>query len=78
MSDKWEEMRDELERLTLKQLRALAKNDGITLGYDASRKDSAISAIITARRYQELNGFVPKGYDWHTNGVTAFGGIKSW
>lgn len=75
--DKWEKMREELAHMTLKQLKALAKQDGITLGYDGSRKDSAIGAIVSARRYQELNGYVPEGHDWHTHGVTAFGGIKA-
>lgn len=74
--DKFEEMRDELMQLTLKEIKAIAKRDGITLGYDGSRKDSAVSAIVTGRRYQEMHGYVPKGHDWHYHGVTKFGGIK--
>lgn len=69
-------MREELSRMTLKDLKALAKAEGITLGYDASRKDSTVGAIVTARRYMELYGIVPQGYDWHEHGVTAFRGLK--
>ena len=55
MSDRWEEMRAELSELTVKELKAIAKADGITLGYDASRKDTAVGAIVSARRHYELN-----------------------
>ena len=54
--DKWEEMRQELSHLTVKELKQLAKDEGICLGYDASRKDTTIGAIVTHRRYMELNG----------------------
>lgn len=73
--DRWERMREELSALTLKDLRAIAKADGITLGYDASRKDTCVAAIVGARRHMEREGYMPEGHDWHTHGVTAPGGI---
>lgn len=74
--DRWDAMREELSRMTLKELRALAKRYGICLGYAASRKDTCVSEIVSSRQYQEENGYMPKGYDWHKSGVTAYGGIK--
>lgn len=74
--DRWEAMRDELSGMTLKELRALARRDGICLGYAASRKDSCVAEIVSSRRYQEENGYMPKGHDWHESGVTAYRGIK--
>ena len=62
--------------MTLKELKALAKAEGITLGYDGSRKDTAVGCIVSNRRYREINGYVPKNHDWHTHGVTAFRGLK--
>ena len=75
MTDKWEAMRLELAAKTVKELKQIAKEEGITLGYDASRKDSCVGAIVTNRRYRELNGEVPDGHDWHDHGVTAYRGI---
>ena len=74
--DKWEEMRQELMTHTLKDLKAIAKEEGITLGYDGSRKDSCVGCIVSNRRYRELNGYVMEGKSWRDNGVTAYGGIK--
>ena len=74
--DRWQLMRDELMGMTVKELRAVAKRDGVCLGYDASRKDTCVGAIVSARRHQELNGYVPEGHDWHEHGVTAYRGIK--
>ena len=74
--DKWERMREDLMALTMRQLRAIAKAEGICLGYAASRKDSTVAQIVTWRRHLEREGRVPKGRDWHENGVTAMGGIK--
>lgn len=74
--DRWEAMREELSGMTLAELRALAKRDGICLGYAASRKDSCVAEIVSSRRYQEENGYMPKGHDWHESGMTAHGGIK--
>lgn len=54
--DKWQTMREGLALLTMKELKGIAKDEGICLGYDASRKDTTIGAIVTHRRYVELNG----------------------
>ena len=45
------EDRERLEKMTLKKLKALAKEEGICLGYDGSRKDNAIGLIIEWRRF---------------------------
>lgn len=39
---------------TMRQLRELAKAEGICLGYDGSRKSTAIEAIRTQRQYERL------------------------
>ena len=44
----WDDMRERLMRLTTKQLRQLAKDEGISLGYAASRKDAAVAEIRSA------------------------------
>jgi hypothetical protein len=46
----WENMRQRLMELTMKQLNQLAKDEQITLGYSASRKDSLVGEIIAQRR----------------------------
>lgn len=46
------EQDDGLERMTMKQLRELAKAEGICLGYDGARKQSAIEAIRGQRRHR--------------------------
>lgn len=74
--DRWSAMHDELMGMTVKDLREIAKRDGVCLGYAASRKDTCVAAIITARRYKEENGYMPKGHDWHEHGVTAYRGLK--
>lgn len=75
--DRWEQMRQELSKLTVKELKAIAKNEGISLGYDASRKDSCVGAIVTARRHFELEG-ITENHDWHHHGVTAYRGVTKW
>ena len=78
MTDKYDAMRKGLMRCTLKELRALAKHEGICLGYDASRKDTAVGVIVANRRHRELYGEDRPNGDWHDHGVTAMGGIKDW
>lgn len=75
-TDKYAAMRADLSNLTMKQLREIARAEGITLGYDGSRKDTAIAAIISWRRHVDKDGRPPKSRDWHESGVTAMGGIK--
>ena len=41
-------------KLTVKQLRQIAKDEGICLGYAASRKDTTIDQIVGNRRYRAL------------------------
>lgn len=48
----WEDMRRRLMKLTTKQLKQLAKDEGICLGYDASRKDSMVGNIVSTRRHR--------------------------
>lgn len=61
----WEEMRQRLMGLTLKQLKQIAKDEQITLGYDACRKDSCVAAIVSARRHRthEMNAD-PATHPW--------------
>lgn len=54
MGDKYEQMRQELMCHTLKELKAIAKQDGVCLGYDGSRKDTCVGAIVSYRRHKEM------------------------
>lgn len=46
------EDRERLEKMTMKQLREVAKDEGISLGYDGSRKANAIGLILEWRRFK--------------------------
>lgn len=46
------EDRECLEKMTMKQLREVAKNEGICLGYDGLRKADAVIAIIEWKRFK--------------------------
>lgn len=46
-------MRADLARRTMKQLREIARAEGICLGYDGARKDTAVAAIVSQRRHRE-------------------------
>lgn len=46
------EDRERLEKLMMKQLKEIAKAEGICLGYDGSRKADAIIAIIEWKRFK--------------------------
>lgn len=48
----WEDMRQRLMKLTTKQLKQLAKDEHISLGYDACRKDSMVGNIVSTRRHR--------------------------
>ena len=52
MNPKEAEDRERLEKMTMKELKAVAKDEGITFGYDASRKANAISLILEWRRFK--------------------------
>lgn len=45
--------RDELEAMTMKHLKAYAREIGCCLGYDAARKESAVNAILSYQRCKE-------------------------
>lgn len=53
----WKDMREELSKRSVKELRALAKSEGISLGYSATRKDSTVSCIVTNRRNRALEEY---------------------
>lgn len=81
----WEDMRERLMGLTLRQLKQLAKDEGISLGYAASRKDSAVAEIVTQRRHRALRGEVVttgervdeyRRFAFSPNGLYAKGGAK--
>lgn len=44
--------RERLEKMTMKEIKAVAKDEGITLGYDGSRKANAIGLILEWRRFK--------------------------
>lgn len=48
--------REELERMTMKQLKEYAKQIGCCLGYDGSRKDTAVTAILAFLTYNKMDG----------------------
>ena len=48
----WSDMRERLMKLPMKQLKQIARDEKITLGYDASRKDTCVGAIVSARRHR--------------------------
>ena len=50
----YDQMRTDLSKHTMKQLREIARAEGICLGYDGSRKDSTVAAIVSNRRHREL------------------------
>ncbi len=54
----WDEMRERLMGLTSKQLRQIARDEHICLGYTASRKDSTVAEIVSARRHRAMRGEV--------------------
>lgn len=64
----WDEMRERLMGLTTKQLRQIARDEGISLGYAASRKDTTVAEIVSQRRSRALRGEVV------TTGEKADGG----
>lgn len=53
----YDKLHDELERKTTKELRKIARSEGICLGYDASRKSSMVNAIVSGIRYKEMRGY---------------------
>lgn len=52
MNPKEAEDIERLEKMTMKELKAVADDEGITLGYDGSRKANAIGLILEWRRFK--------------------------
>lgn len=52
--DKYDAMRADLMRMTMKELRAIARAEGICLGYDGATRRGTVDAIVGERRYREL------------------------
>ncbi len=52
MNPKEAEDRERLEKMTMKQLREVAKNEGVCLGHYCSRKADAVIAIIEWKRFK--------------------------
>lgn len=50
----WDEMREGLARLTMRELRQVARDEHITLGYAGGRKDSCVEEIVSQRQYRAL------------------------
>ena len=46
------EDRARLEKMTMKEIKAVAKDEGISLGYDAARKANVIGLILEWRRFK--------------------------
>ena len=55
--EQWEADWDELAKLTVKELKQIARDEGICLGYDASTKRGTIQEILSQRRHRELSGY---------------------
>lgn len=81
----WDEMRERLMRLTTTQLRQIARDEGIALGYAASRKDTTVAEIVSQRRHRALRGEVVttgervdgyRRFAFSPNGIYAKGGAN--
>lgn len=79
MEAEWEQMRERLMKLTLRQLKQIAKDEGVCLGYAACRKDTTVSEIVGQRRHRARSGEVvttgakANGNDW----CRQFGSIRA-
>lgn len=58
MGTEWDQMRERLMELTLKQLKQIAKDEGLSLGYAGCRKDTAVAKIVGQRRRRAMGGEV--------------------
>lgn len=52
MNPKEAEDRERLEKMTMEEIKVVAKDEGICLGYDGSRKENAIGLILEWRRFK--------------------------
>lgn len=46
------EDRERLEKMTMKEIKEVAKDEGIALGYDGARKLNAIGLILEWKRFK--------------------------
>ena len=53
----YEKMRGELSKLTVKQLRDIARKEGICLGYAGSNKAGTVNEVVSQREYREREGY---------------------
>ncbi|MBR4687083.1 MAG: hypothetical protein IKP01_02115 [Bacteroidales bacterium] len=49
----YDKMRDQLSRMTVKQLRKIARDEGICLGYSGATKAGTVNEIVSQRRHRE-------------------------
>lgn len=49
----YEKMREELSRKTVKELRAIARDEGICLSYSGATKAGIVGEIASQRHYRE-------------------------
>lgn len=52
MNPKEAEDRERLKKMTMKEIKAVAKDEGISLGYDGAQKSNAIGLILEWRRFK--------------------------
>lgn len=52
--DKYEAMRGSLMQCTCKVLRAIARNEGICLGYSGATKRGMVDEIVSQRRHRDM------------------------
>ena len=52
----YESMRESLMQLTVRQLREIARTEGICLSYSGSTKKGIVGEIVGQRRYREQEG----------------------
>lgn len=57
MEAKYETMAAELAKLTGKQLRQIARDEGICLGNEGGTKENMVRCIVVNRRYRERCGY---------------------
>lgn len=50
----WSDMRARLMGLKVADLKSIAREEHIALGYSASRKDDTVACIVAARRHRTL------------------------
>ena len=53
----YNKMRDKLSKLTMKELKQIARDEGICLGYAGARKNTTVNEIVSQRQYREFNGY---------------------